>query len=645
MRTRRSEIGSSANSGNGDTKIQKRTRSESMLESLTKPPQSPVKRTSPRRCSIESQMDDELGLCKDDESMRESPSHHPPKSPLQTPVKWRSPRRCLNEGQKEDGNGNGHFKDTQLMPDSAVNWRSPRRCLNIGNENGLCEDSEAIPESPPKPPKSPIKWKSPRRCLNETRKDETPPQSPVKWRSPRRCSNERQKSNGSGPHKDFENGVMRSPKSPRKRLLDQFSHKHKWNPRDSVQINAVKEALHVSMEPSSILCREEEQKRVFEFCKACVEQDKAGSLYVCGCPGTGKTLSIDKVKVALVTWAQDEGLQPPDVLAINCTLLASTSEIFSKILERYCPRKKENSNCLPLQHLQKIFSQEKLLSVRKMMLIIIDEMDYLITKDRAVLHNLFMLTTYPFSRFILIGIANAIDLADRFIPKLQSLNCKPMVVTFQAYSKDQILRILQQRLLALGYDVFQPQALELCARKVAAASGDMRKALSVCRSAIEMLEAEMRDTIGTLGFSSPEKTLPTETFVLAKKIQTKQEMNIVRFDHMVLACSKAFKSAVVDTIQSLPQHQQIILCSAVTLFRRGKKDTTIGELNKSYSDICTSARIPPASILEFSNMCRVLSDQGLLKLGQRQKRVTLKVDEGEITFALQGIRFFQNLLL
>ena len=67
----------------------------------------------------------------------------------------------------------------------------------------------------------------------------------------------------------------------------------------------MKEALHVSMEPSSILCREEEQKRVFEFCKACVEQDKAGSLYVCGCPGTGKTLSIDKVKVALVTWAQD----------------------------------------------------------------------------------------------------------------------------------------------------------------------------------------------------------------------------------------------------------------------------------------------------------------------------------------------------
>lgn len=37
-------------------------------------------------------------------------------------------------------------------------------------------------------------------------------------------------------------------------------------------------------------------------------------------------------------------------------------------------------------------------------LIIADELDYLITKDRVVLHDLFMLTTLPFSRCILIGI-------------------------------------------------------------------------------------------------------------------------------------------------------------------------------------------------------------------------------------------------
>lgn len=101
-----------------------------------------------------------------------------------------------------------------------------------------------------------------------------------------------------------------SPLSLSKFMIFKRSVDHNWNLPfisyvDSVQLNAVKETLHVSMAPSSIVCREEEQRRVFEFCKACVEQNKAGSLYVCGCPGTGKTLSIDKVKVTLVEWAKD----------------------------------------------------------------------------------------------------------------------------------------------------------------------------------------------------------------------------------------------------------------------------------------------------------------------------------------------------
>lgn len=143
-------------------------------------------------------------------------------------------------------------------------------------------------------------------------------------------------------------------KSPVKKLSDRFISKPKWNPRgkhgfdlntyfivsfpicccccccssssssyfiffaidaDAEQMRAVKEALHVSKAPSTVVCREEEQKRVLEFCKACVEQEKAGSLYVCGCPGTGKSLSMEKVKQLLVDWAkQVESLFPPSLL-------------------------------------------------------------------------------------------------------------------------------------------------------------------------------------------------------------------------------------------------------------------------------------------------------------------------------------------
>ncbi|XP_035843009.1 cell division control protein 6 homolog B isoform X3 [Helianthus annuus] len=163
------------------------------------------------------------------------------------------------------------------------------------------------------------------------------------------------------------------------------------------------------------------------------------------------------------------------------------------------------------------------------------------------------------------------------------------------------------------------------AMKVAAASGDMRKALGICRGAIEMSETELRESTCTSTLTS-----------------------MVRVDHMAIALSRAYKSPIVDTIQSLPQHQRIVLCSVVKLFRKGKKDTTIGELNKFSIDISKSTFIPPVGIMELSCMCRVLGDQGILKLRQSRddklRTRTLQVDEADISFALQGIRFFRNSL-
>ncbi|XP_042040624.1 cell division control protein 6 homolog B-like [Salvia splendens] len=419
----------------------------------------------------------------------------------------------------------------------------------------------------------------------------------------------------------------------KKQLPEDFVERQTWDPREETQLRAVNEALHLSTAPPNVVCRENEQNRILDFCKKCVKEEKAGSLYVCGCPGTGKTLSMEKIKVMLVDWANKEGVQPPDVLSINCTTLANMSEIFSKILGQTHSGKKPSPTS-SLQQLQKLYSQHT--PGMKMILVVADELDYLITKDRAMLHDLFMLTTMPFSRCILLGVANAIDLADRFIPKLQTLNCKPMVITFCAYSKDQIINIIQERLKALPYTVFQPQALELCAGKVAAASGDMRKALAVCRSAIEMLigESMLSSVVGT-----EDQLKPTANDMMS---------NQVRIHHVAAALSKVYKSPVIDTIISLPQHQQIILCSAVKLFREGKKGTTLGELNKYYVDVCKSTMIPPVGILELSSMCRVLDDQGILKLGQSRedklRRVTLNVDGADIVFALQGVRFFRNCL-
>ncbi|KAK4275179.1 hypothetical protein QN277_018306 [Acacia crassicarpa] len=470
-------------------------------------------------------------------------------------------------------------------------------------------------------------------CKRKLRSDgplimDSPFSSPTKWKSPRQCSSESPNRAVTAKETVANEGEIKSHKSPFKSTQDSFADKPKWNPKDGEQVRTVKEALHVSTAPSTIVCREDEQNMVFEFCKSCVEHNKAGSMYICGCPGTGKSLSMEKVKKLLVDWAKQAGLLQPDVLSVNCTSLANTSDIFSKMLGLNQTQGKKTS-ASPLQQLQSLYSQKS--SSLNMILMVVDELDYLITKDRAVLHDLFTLTTFPFSRCILIGISNAIDLADRFLPRLKSLNCKPIIVTFRAYSKDQILSILKERL-----------------RKVAAASGDMRKALCICRSAIEMLEAEIRESIGLSEISLEEKASPRQNLASDPDHVKQEEFDTVRIDHVALALSKTYRSPVVDTIQSLPHHQQIILCSSMKQFRGAKKDTILGELYRSYTGICKSSMIPPAGILEFSNMCRVLNDQGLIKLGpsreDKLKRVTLNIDETDITFALQGIRFFRNCL-
>ena len=71
------------------------------------------------------------------------------------------------------------------------------------------------------------------------------------------------------------------------------------------QLSSVKEALHVSTSPSTVVCRENERTRMLEFCQRCIELETSGSMYVCGCPGTGKSLMMEKVKEALVEWAKE----------------------------------------------------------------------------------------------------------------------------------------------------------------------------------------------------------------------------------------------------------------------------------------------------------------------------------------------------
>lgn len=108
-----------------------------------------------------------------------------------------------------------------------------------------------------------------------------------------------------------------------------------------------------------------------------------------------------------------------------------------------------------------------------------------------------------------LGIANALDLTDRILPRLQAQpGCRPQLLNFPPYSREELAAIVQDRLTqvrigskdgsiqtsvavlnvmvnvcsqAAAQEILEASAVQFCARKVSAVSGDARKALDICR--------------------------------------------------------------------------------------------------------------------------------------------------------------------
>ena len=108
----------------------------------------------------------------------------------------------------------------------------------------------------------------------------------------------------------------------------------------------------------------------------------------------------------------------------------------------------------------------------------------LITKKQTLLYNLFNWPSYDNSRLIIIGIANMMDLPERFLSKIRSRMSENRLV-YKPYNSTQIQEILQSR-LSQDAMVFKPDGLRYIAEKISSTSGDIRRALQVSKRAIEL---------------------------------------------------------------------------------------------------------------------------------------------------------------
>lgn len=111
----------------------------------------------------------------------------------------------------------------------------------------------------------------------------------------------------------------------------------------------------------------------------------------------------------------------------------------------------------------------------------------LCTKKQDVLYNLFEWPYKKNSKWIVVAIANAMNLPEQVTSKISSrLGLSRM--NFQPYTHSELEEIVRLRLEELN--IFDSDAITYAARKVAAVSGDARRALEICRRATELAERD-----------------------------------------------------------------------------------------------------------------------------------------------------------
>lgn len=115
------------------------------------------------------------------------------------------------------------------------------------------------------------------------------------------------------------------------------------------------------------------------------------------------------------------------------------------------------------------------------------------TKD-SLLQKVFEWPANSQGSVILVGIANSLDLIERILPKLRKsivVNpyiLPPEVITFAPYTQKQLCAILEKRFCEAGNDEgMDTKAIALCAKKVSAMTGDVRRAFQIASQTLQSM--------------------------------------------------------------------------------------------------------------------------------------------------------------
>jgi origin recognition complex subunit 1 len=134
------------------------------------------------------------------------------------------------------------------------------------------------------------------------------------------------------------------------------------------------------------------------------------------------------------------------------------------------------------------------------------------------------------------------------------------------------MKIIQSRLEGVPGNIVESDAVQFASRKVAAVSGDARRALDICRRAVELAEADVLE-VGSIPGT------PSKSTAKVSKSQPSKSLGKVTIATIKRAINEATTSPLQQYLRALPLSSKVLLAALLAKTRQnGIAESTLGEV-------------------------------------------------------------------